>query len=320
VPEAIRYMLQIAAAWPTLPSGASSTATSNRAHYRQPRAAGQARRYGTGPQSGAALRGWAHPIGRHARTFDYISPEQAWSRARADVRSDIYSLGCTFYHLLTGHAPVPEGTAAKKLHHHQHVARSTRDNRPSIPDEVAAILARMMAKDPKDRYQRSEHLVQHLLLVAQKLGPRPTCPMACCSWTHRCPAAWLRPVLMAAVAARRWWPSSSCWANHPGRHRRRRNFSRSSASRPRSSHQCGGRENPGRSSMWTRRRRQPLRRGKPAPTAVYDAARPAASELEAFLRKEKVAKVSLVGDVNLKDEESTMTGTPPPSSSTARVC
>src|SRR5262249_43831206 len=96
-------------------------------------------------------------------TFDYISPEQALEPRDADVRSDIYSLGCTFYHVLTGHAPVPEGTAAKKLHHHQHEAPlDPRQLNPEIPDDVAAILARMMAKEPTDRYLRAEHLVQHL--------------------------------------------------------------------------------------------------------------------------------------------------------------
>ncbi len=104
-------------------------------------------------------------------TFDYISPEQALEPRDADVRSDIYSLGCTFYHAITGRASVPEGTAAKKLHHHQHVAPvDPRQLNPSLPDSVAVILARMMAKNPKDRYPRPEPLVQHLLEVAQELG------------------------------------------------------------------------------------------------------------------------------------------------------
>lgn len=108
-------------------------------------------------------------------TFDYISPEQALEPRDADVRSDIYSLGCTFYHVLTGGPPVPEGTAAKKLQHHQFISPvDPRQLNPEIPDEVAAILARMMAKEPKDRYQRPEHLMQHLLQVAQKLGMAPS--------------------------------------------------------------------------------------------------------------------------------------------------
>jgi serine/threonine protein kinase len=104
-------------------------------------------------------------------TFDYISPEQALEPRDADVRSDIYSLGCTFYHMLTGHPPVPEGTAAKKLHHHQNIdPLDPRQLNAQIPDDVAALLARMMAKDPRDRYQRPEQLVQHLIVLAQKLG------------------------------------------------------------------------------------------------------------------------------------------------------
>ena len=106
-------------------------------------------------------------------TFDYISPEQALEPREADVRSDIYSLGCTFYHVLTGQPPVPEGTAAKKLHHHQHVKpRDPRELVPGLPDEVAVILDRMMAKKPQDRYQSPEQLVHHLLLAARKLGRR----------------------------------------------------------------------------------------------------------------------------------------------------
>jgi serine/threonine protein kinase len=107
-------------------------------------------------------------------TFDYISPEQALEPRDADVRSDIYSLGCTFYHALTGQPPAPEGTAARKLQHHQNEAPiDPRQLNPDIPDDVAMILARMMAKDPKARYQRAEHLLQHLHLAAQKIGTPP---------------------------------------------------------------------------------------------------------------------------------------------------
>jgi serine/threonine protein kinase len=103
-------------------------------------------------------------------TFDYISPEQAIEPRTADCRSDIYSLGCTFYHMLTGRTPVPEGTAAKKLHCHQHVAPlDPRELNPAVTDELAAVLSKMMAKDPNQRYQHPDHLLQHLLMVAEQL-------------------------------------------------------------------------------------------------------------------------------------------------------
>jgi hypothetical protein len=103
-------------------------------------------------------------------TFDYISPEQAIEPRNADVRSDIYSLGCTFYHLLTGQPPVPEGTAAKKLHHHQQVPPvDPRELNPAIPDELVTVLGKMMAKEARDRYQRPEQLIQHLLIIANRM-------------------------------------------------------------------------------------------------------------------------------------------------------
>jgi hypothetical protein len=104
-------------------------------------------------------------------TFDYISPEQAIEPRSADVRSDLYSLGCTFYHALTGHPPVPDGTAAKKLDAQKHIMPpDPRAYNSAIPVELAAILGRMMAKDPDRRYQHPDHLAAHLRSVARKLG------------------------------------------------------------------------------------------------------------------------------------------------------
>jgi serine/threonine protein kinase len=136
-------------------------------------------------------------------TFDYISPEQALEPREADVRSDIYSLGCTFYHMLTGQPPVPEGTAAKKLHHHQHVKPpDPRQFVPDLPDEVAVILDRMMAKDPKDRYQTPEHLVHHLYLAARKLGAAAEVPEGILAVEAALPHPPTgQPLLLAAVAA-----------------------------------------------------------------------------------------------------------------------
>ena len=135
-------------------------------------------------------------------TFDYISPEQALEPREADVRSDIYSLGCTFYHMLTGQPPVPEGTAAKKLHHHQHVKPTDpRQFVPELPDEAAVILDRMMAKQPRDRYQTPEHLVHHLYLAARKLGAAevPEGVLAVEAALPNPPAG--RPLVLAALAA-----------------------------------------------------------------------------------------------------------------------
>jgi serine/threonine protein kinase len=104
-------------------------------------------------------------------TFDYVAPEQAIHPRDADIRSDIYSLGCTFYHALTGRAPVPEGTAAFKLHHHQHVQPADpRSIRPNLHFEVVDILARMMQKSPEMRYQTPQELIDDLTSVSLLLN------------------------------------------------------------------------------------------------------------------------------------------------------
>jgi serine/threonine protein kinase len=104
-------------------------------------------------------------------TFDYISPEQALEPRSADVRSDIYSLGCTFYHALTGQLPVPEGNAAKKLDAQKNIVPpDPRGFNPDIPEDLVQVLGRMMAKDPDRRYQDPHHLAAHLRSIARRLG------------------------------------------------------------------------------------------------------------------------------------------------------
>jgi len=103
-------------------------------------------------------------------TFDYISPEQALDPRKADGRSDIYSLGCAFYHALTGRPPVPEGTAAKKLYAHQHdPVVDPREYNAAVPDAFAAVLAKMMAKDPAKRYASPLALIAALGTLARQM-------------------------------------------------------------------------------------------------------------------------------------------------------
>lgn len=104
-------------------------------------------------------------------TFDYISPEQAREPRDTDVRSDLYSLGCTFYYMLTGMPPFPEGTAMQKLLNHSGtVAPDPRDLRGDIPEELSAICLRLMAKDPGQRYQQPNDLIDALTDACELLG------------------------------------------------------------------------------------------------------------------------------------------------------
>ena len=107
-------------------------------------------------------------------TFDYISPEQARDPRNADTRSDIYSLGCTFYFMLTGRAPFAEGTVLQKLLQHQGDAPpDVRNYQPSVPPNISQIIQKMMAKDPRSRYQSASDLVDDLTEVAKMIGLRP---------------------------------------------------------------------------------------------------------------------------------------------------
>jgi serine/threonine-protein kinase len=104
-------------------------------------------------------------------TFDYISPEQARDPRSADVRSDLYSLGCTMFFMLVGRPPFAEGTMVQKLLAHQQDAPPAIESlRPDVPRRFGGILARLMEKDPQDRYQRPADLVADLVALADDTG------------------------------------------------------------------------------------------------------------------------------------------------------
>jgi eukaryotic-like serine/threonine-protein kinase len=87
-------------------------------------------------------------------TADYISPEQTCGPTVVDTRSDIYSLGCTFYYLLTGEPPFGSLPLMQKLMAHRDTQPpNIRELRPDVPPEVEHILAKMLSKSPQDRYQ-----------------------------------------------------------------------------------------------------------------------------------------------------------------------
>jgi serine/threonine-protein kinase len=104
-------------------------------------------------------------------TFDYISPEQAKDPRDADLRSDIYSLGCTLYFMLTGSPPYPGGTMLQKLLSHGNAPPpDARALRPEVSDHMVAVIQKMLAKNPDERYQTGFDLVADLREVAVRDG------------------------------------------------------------------------------------------------------------------------------------------------------
>jgi len=101
-------------------------------------------------------------------TPDFVSPEQARNLHTVDIRSDLYSLGCTFYFLLTGRVPFPDGgTLEKLIRHTTEEPDRLEDLRPDVPAEVAALVRKLMAKEPADRFQTP-------LELSAALGPYAT--------------------------------------------------------------------------------------------------------------------------------------------------
>jgi eukaryotic-like serine/threonine-protein kinase len=93
-------------------------------------------------------------VGTMIGTPDYVSPEQIRDSKGADIRSDLYSLGCTLYHMLAGRPPCDGPSTVQKLHQQQSVEPIPIEQlRPDVPADVAALVRSLMAKKSRDRCQ-----------------------------------------------------------------------------------------------------------------------------------------------------------------------
>ncbi|WP_182868070.1 serine/threonine-protein kinase [Rhodopirellula sp. JC639] len=101
-------------------------------------------------------------------TLEYIAPEQCRDAASADIRSDIYSLGCTLYHMLAGHPPFSGSIGELVLAHIHTDPPAINHLRPEVPGQLADIIARMLSKDPDQRFQTPAQAAEALRPFALK--------------------------------------------------------------------------------------------------------------------------------------------------------
>jgi serine/threonine protein kinase len=108
-------------------------------------------------------------------TVDFMAPEQALHTRRADARSDVYSLGCTLFTLLTGDTVYPHETLKKKLRAMQtEPARSLRAARPDVSEELETVYQRMVARDPQDRFATMAQVITALERCSSRPASSPT--------------------------------------------------------------------------------------------------------------------------------------------------
>jgi tRNA A-37 threonylcarbamoyl transferase component Bud32 len=121
-------------------------------------------------------------VGEVMGTYDYMAPEQWRDTHSVDIRADLYSLGCTLYFILTGHPPFAAEQYAlpawKKLAHAAVPITSIRERRPDVPVALEAVLRRLLAKDPDERYGTPAEVVRALAPFAGGMSDTEGAPTA----------------------------------------------------------------------------------------------------------------------------------------------
>jgi serine/threonine protein kinase len=113
-------------------------------------------------------------VGSFMGTPDFMAPEQANDPRSADSRSDLYSLGCTFYYVLSGRPPFGGGTPlAKLMQHHLEDAVPLEELCPSLPRQLGALVRKLMAKRPEDRFTSAAELAAALDELTRRQGDKP---------------------------------------------------------------------------------------------------------------------------------------------------
>ena len=145
-------------------------------------------------------------------TFDYVAPEQARHSRSADIRSDIYSLGCTIYHMCSGQVPFPGPSLPEKLFAHQTIDPTPLYRLvPGFPEGLSEVVRRMMKKSPDERYATPMQVAQALvpyegdhtgvwsreLPILQPLGVEPGQQLSDVAYRNEAAAA--APVKAAAM-------------------------------------------------------------------------------------------------------------------------